>query len=134
MNLGLSDVLKAFTLVQEAHTEKYGYRFSFGPWNIHEGADLFGPTVRPIRSFTEKLGVYRELGFDEVQFVDVKALRTQPKHLATKHLRNSLWTFLRLVELSRSLDRQQVEKLIAERDYEELDWLILNHLMQGSGA
>ena len=23
--------------------EKFGYRFSFGPWNIHEGADPFGP-------------------------------------------------------------------------------------------
>jgi hypothetical protein len=37
--------------------------------------------------------------------------------------------FLRLVELSRSLDRLAVEQLIARRDYEELDWLILNHLM-----
>jgi hypothetical protein len=23
--------------------EKFGYRFSFGPWNISEGADPFGP-------------------------------------------------------------------------------------------
>jgi hypothetical protein len=37
--------------------------------------------------------------------------------------------FLRLVELSRSLDRQAVGKLIAARDYEELDWLILTHLL-----
>ena len=22
--------------------EKFGYRFSFGPWNIHEGADPLG--------------------------------------------------------------------------------------------
>ena len=27
--------------------DKHGYRFSFGPWNIHEGADPFGPEVRP---------------------------------------------------------------------------------------
>jgi xylose isomerase len=59
----------------------------------------------------------------------VKALRTQPVDLATKHLRNSRHTFLQLVELSRSLDRQKVQSLIAARDYEELDWLILNHLM-----
>jgi hypothetical protein len=37
--------------------------------------------------------------------------------------------FLRLVELSRSLDRSRVAELIAQRDYEELDWLILSHLM-----
>jgi xylose isomerase len=54
--------------------EKYGYRFSFGPWNIHEGADPFGPSVRPSRSFADKLGVYQELGFDAVQFHDDDAV------------------------------------------------------------
>lgn len=61
--------------------------------------------------------------------LDVKALRTQPADMATKHLRNSLRTFLHLVERSRSLDRTAVADLIAARDYEELDWLILNHLL-----
>jgi xylose isomerase len=61
--------------------------------------------------------------------LDVKAIRTQPAEIATKHLRNSIRVFLRLVELSRSLDRQAVDELIAARDYEELDWLILRHLM-----
>jgi xylose isomerase len=64
--------------------------------------------------------------------LDVKAIRTQPAELATKHLRNSLHVFLRLVELSRSLDREQVNELREARDYEELDWLILTHLM-GNG-
>jgi xylose isomerase len=50
--------------------EKYGYRFSFGPWNIHEGADPFGPPVRPARDFESKLSVFKELGFDAVQFHD----------------------------------------------------------------
>ena len=40
--------------------EKNGYRFSFGPWNIHEGADPFGPPVRPTRDFESKLTVYYE--------------------------------------------------------------------------
>jgi len=61
--------------------------------------------------------------------LDVKAIRTQPAPLATKHLRNSIQAFLRLVELVRSLDQQTVNALIAQRDYEELDWLILNCLM-----
>jgi xylose isomerase len=61
--------------------------------------------------------------------LDVKAIRTQPYELATKHLRNSLAVFLQLVELARSLDPQRVAELIAGRDYEELDWLILSHLM-----
>jgi len=75
--------------------------------------------------------VLDENRFWEVGIVglDVKAIRTQPAELATKHLRNSLQMFLRLVELVRSLDRQVVNDLIEARDYEELDWLILSHLM-----
>jgi xylose isomerase len=61
--------------------------------------------------------------------LDVKAMRTQKQEVATKHLANSRTIFLRLVELVRSLDRNKVEKLIIERDYEELDMLIINHLM-----
>ena len=61
--------------------------------------------------------------------LDVKAMRTQKQDMATKHLANSRTIFLRLVELVRSLDQDRIEKLIVERDYEELDMLIINHLM-----
>jgi xylose isomerase len=61
--------------------------------------------------------------------LDVKAMRTQPAELATKHLRNSLDTFLRLVQIVRGLDREKMDELIAARDYEELDWLIVSSLL-----
>ena len=50
------------------------FRFSFGPWNIHEGADPFGPQVRESISFNKKLGMYKKLGFDGVQFHDDDAV------------------------------------------------------------
>ena len=50
------------------------FRFSFGPWNIHEGADPFGPPVREPFNFTEKLEAYRKLGFEGVQFHDDDAV------------------------------------------------------------
>ncbi len=50
------------------------FRFSFGPWNIHEGADPFGPTVRDSVPFNRKLELYRELGFEGVQFHDDDAV------------------------------------------------------------
>jgi xylose isomerase len=50
------------------------FRFSFGPWNIHEGADPFGPTVRPTVAFAEKLKLYKKLGFEGVQFHDDDAV------------------------------------------------------------
>jgi len=61
--------------------------------------------------------------------LDVKAMRTQKDEVATKHLSNSRTIFLKLLELSRSLDESTVEALIAERDYEELDLLIMSHLL-----
>lgn len=54
--------------------EKFGYKFSFGPWNIHEGADPFGPPVRPTLAFAEKLEAYQRLGYDAVQFHDDDAV------------------------------------------------------------
>ena len=65
------------------------------------------------------------------QFVglDVKAMRTQKQNVATKHLSNSRTVFLRMVELARSLDKNKVDELVKQRDYEELDMLIIDHLM-----
>jgi xylose isomerase len=50
------------------------FRFTFGPWNIHEGADVFGPTVRNTITFDNKLEIYKKLGFDGVQFHDDDAV------------------------------------------------------------
>jgi xylose isomerase len=50
------------------------FRFSFGPWNIHEGADPFGPAVRKTIAFEEKVKMYKKLGFDAVQFHDDDAV------------------------------------------------------------
>ncbi len=63
--------------------------------------------------------------------LDVKAMRTQKPGVSSKHLVNSRRIFLRLVDLVRSLDEQHTQDLIKQRDYEELDFVILNHLMGG---
>jgi xylose isomerase len=46
------------------------YRFSFGPWNIHEGTDSFGTPVRAPYSFEEKIESYKKLEFNGIQFHD----------------------------------------------------------------
>jgi xylose isomerase len=119
--------------------DEIGFAMAFGKlWSVHLN-DQNGLKFDQDRSFgaVNLRGAFNQVRvLDENRFwdvgvvgLDVKALRTQPAELATKHLRNSLHMFLRLVELSRSLDRRAVEQLIANRDYEELDWLILSHLM-----
>jgi xylose isomerase len=50
------------------------YRFTFGPWNISQGADPFGPPVRAEVAFATKIREYKKLGFDGVQFHDDDAV------------------------------------------------------------
>lgn len=51
-----------------------GFKFSVGPWNVHEGADAFGPEIRPSIAFADKLVKFKEIGFDAVQFHDDDAV------------------------------------------------------------
>src|SRR5229473_3630946 len=46
------------------------HRFSFGPWNISEGEDLFGPATRLPFSHEAKFALFSSLGFEGVQFHD----------------------------------------------------------------
>ncbi|WP_166442863.1 TIM barrel protein [Phragmitibacter flavus] len=46
------------------------YRFSFGPWNISEGGDPFGPEVRSAYDHEAKYALFKPMGFDGVQFHD----------------------------------------------------------------
>jgi xylose isomerase len=142
-----ADPARVGVLMESAHSilagldpaDEIGFAMAFGKlWSVHLN-DQNGPKFDQDRSFGSvdlrrafnQVRVLDANRFWEVGIVglDVKALRTQPAELATKHLSNSLQMFLHLVELARSLDRKAVEALVAARDYEELDWLILSHLM-----
>jgi xylose isomerase len=51
-----------------------GFRFTAGPWNVHEGADAFGPNVRSSIPFEEKVNKFAEIGLSGVQFHDDDAV------------------------------------------------------------
>jgi xylose isomerase len=53
---------------------KNQYQFCFGPWNISEGQDPYGPTTRPAQSFDWKLDQLKSLGFDSMMFHDDDAV------------------------------------------------------------
>jgi len=53
---------------------KTKYKFCFGPWNISEGQDPYGPTTRPPRSFDWKLKQLKKHGFDAMMFHDDDAV------------------------------------------------------------
>src|SRR5580658_6630248 len=60
---------------------------------------------------------------------DVHPFRTTAVEHWLSHLENSRRTFLRLVEKARSFEDKKAQALIAERDYQALDQLVLEHLM-----
>ena len=53
---------------------KNQYQFCFGPWNISEGQDPYGPPTRPAQTFDWKLEQLKKLGFDAMMFHDDDAV------------------------------------------------------------
>ena len=45
-------------------------KFSVGPWNVHSGADSYGPATREEISFEEKVKKFAGIGFSAIQFHD----------------------------------------------------------------
>jgi xylose isomerase len=54
--------------------KEFTYKFCFGPWNISEGQDPYGPPTRPLQSFDWKLDQLKALGFDAMMFHDDDAV------------------------------------------------------------
>ena len=50
------------------------YQFCFGPWNLSEGQDPYGPTTRRAQSFDWKLGELKKHGFEAMMFHDDDAV------------------------------------------------------------
>jgi len=63
------------------------YKFCFGPWNISEGQDPYGPTTRPPQSFDWKLDQLKKLGFDAMMFHDDDAV-PDIDHKSAAQIRN----------------------------------------------
>ena len=50
------------------------FKFSVGPWNVHAGADSYGPATRSEIDFDTKLAKFAEMGFSAIQFHDDDAV------------------------------------------------------------
>ncbi|MBN9648230.1 TIM barrel protein [Terrisporobacter sp.] len=50
------------------------FKFSVGPWNVHDGADSYGPATRNEVDFEEKVKKFAEIGFSAIQFHDDDAV------------------------------------------------------------
>jgi xylose isomerase len=89
------------------------FRFTFGPWNIHEGGDSFGPVVRKTIETGKKLTIYKKLGFDGIQLHDDDAV-PEMKSLTPQQIIN------RANDLKKVLDDQGLTaEFIAPRLWED---------------
>jgi xylose isomerase len=121
-------------------SDEMGYALAFDKlWTVHlndqnglkfDQDKSFG-SVDIRRAFNQVRILDRHNYGQKGEFVglDVKAMRTQKLEASTKHLSNSRSVFLRLLEISRSIDANEMGKMIADRDYEELDLYIIRHLI-----
>ena len=50
------------------------FKFSVGPWNVHTGADSYGPETRNPVDLETKFAKFAELGFSAIQFHDDDAV------------------------------------------------------------
>jgi len=50
------------------------YKFCFGPWNISEGQDPYGPPTRVAQTFEWKLDQLKKIGYDAMMFHDDDAV------------------------------------------------------------
>ena len=50
------------------------FKFTVGPWNVHTGADSYGPETRKTIDLESKFARFAELGFSAVQFHDDDAV------------------------------------------------------------
>jgi xylose isomerase len=53
---------------------KNNYKFCFGPWNLSEGQDPYGPPTRTAQTFDWKLAQLKKHGFDAMMFHDDDAV------------------------------------------------------------
>jgi len=145
-----ADPRRVGALIESAHailagldpSDEMGYALSCGKlWSVHlndqnglkfDEDKAFGSV--DLRRAMNQVRILDEHDYGtrgEWVGLDVKAMRTQKAEVATKHLRNSRLIFLRLLEISRSLDDARIAAMIRDRDYEELDLYILQSLLGG---
>ena len=150
MGLMTSDPARVGCLIETAHallanlspSDEMGFALAHKKlWSVHLNdqnglkfdQDLTFGAVDPRRALNQVRVLDRHGFGNDGEWVglDVKVMRTQKSGADMKHLEYSRRIFMKLLEISRSLDDATMDQLIAERDYEELNYYILNAMLKG---
>jgi xylose isomerase len=85
-----------------------------------------------LRSAFDQVRVLDRYGYGtkgECVAFDVHSFRTTKMEHAFDHATNSRKTFLRLLQKVRSFDESVAEALVADRNYQALDQMVIEHLL-----
>jgi xylose isomerase len=95
---------------------------------------IFG-SINLKRAFDQVLVLYDNDFGAEGEFIglDIKALRTQKYEKSTEHLRLSKQIFLALLEVVKGLDRSRLDSYRQDRNYEALEYFIIENIMGITG-
>jgi len=143
-----SDPKRVGCLIETAHAilagldpaDEIDFACTFGKlWSLHlnDQNGLKYDQDRPfgctnLRSAFDQVRALERNGYGkngEYACFDVHPFRPTKVEHWTAHLENSRRTFLRLVEKARTFDEKAAQKLIADRDYQALDQMVIEHLM-----
>jgi xylose isomerase len=89
------------------------------------GAENLRQAFNQVRALVEN--AYGRHG--EYVGIETRSMRTQPAHLAYRHLQNSLHIIQRLEEKARQFDYGTQKKFVDARDYEGLEMYVMDLLM-----
>ncbi len=142
------DPKRVGALIESAHailagldpSDEIDFAMSFGKlWSLHlnDQNGLKFDQDKPfgsanLRVAFNQVRVLERTGYGrkgEYVCFDVHPFRTTKMEHALKHLENSRKTFLRLVEKARSYPTKAADALIADRNYQDLDQLVIEHLL-----
>ena len=105
------------------------YKYTAGPWNIHTGADPFGPPVRDEIAFADKVAKLKAIGCHGVQFHDddvvsaeagaatTQKVAAQVKKILDDHGMAAEFVAPRLWEHPKTIDGAVTSNNAADRKY-----------------
>lgn len=94
------------------------FKYSVGPWNVHNGADSYVPATRDEISFEEKVKNFAEMGFSAIQFHDDDAVPNM-NDLTEEGIK------------AEKFDYEFQRLCVQSRDFEALEMYVMELLMTG---
>lgn len=116
------------------------FKFSVGPWNVHTGADSYGPDARGVKKLLDKYGLKAEFVAPRL-WMDPHTKDGGFMSTCAEDREFAMWRAYRSIDIANEqgcdmlvlwlarYDYAYANKLIAERKFEQLEMYTMNLIM-----